>query len=110
MIKILKYGEVANEDIFARVEPGINVEDIVADIIRDVKENGDKALLAYTEKFDKAKLTSLQVTEAEIDEAVAAVEPEFLKILEKAAANIRAYHSRQKREGFEIREENELTI
>ena len=110
MIKILKYGEVANEDIFARVEPGINVEDIVADIIRDVKENGDKALLAYTEKFDKAVLNSLQVTEQEIAEAVDAVEPEFLEVLEKAAANIRAYHARQKREGFEIRQENGVVL
>ncbi len=110
MIKILKYGEVANEDIFARVEPGINVEDIVADIIRDVRENGDKALLAYTEKFDKAVLNSLQVTEQEIAEAVDAVEPEFLEVLEKAAANIRAYHARQKREGFEIREDNGVVL
>ena len=110
MIKILKYGEVANEDIFARVEPGINVEDIVADIIRDVRENGDKALLAYTEKFDKAVLNSLQVTEQEIAEAVDAVEPEYLEVLEKAAANIRAYHARQKREGFEIREDNGVVL
>ena len=41
MIKILKYGEVANSEIFARVMPKINVEDIVADIIYDVRKNGD---------------------------------------------------------------------
>ena len=70
MIKILKYGEVANADIFARVVPEVNVADIVADIIKNVKEKGDKALYEYTEKFDKASLSSLKVTKEEIAEAV----------------------------------------
>ena len=52
MIKILKYGEVANSDIFAREVPTANVSDVVADIIYDVRKNGDAALLSYTEKFD----------------------------------------------------------
>ena len=60
MIKILKYGEVANSDIFARVVPEMNVEAIVTGIIENVKANGDKALFEYCEKFDKAKLTSLE--------------------------------------------------
>ncbi len=100
MIKILKYGQVSNEEIFARKEPAVNVAAIVAEILADVKENGDKAVLAYCEKFDKAKLSSLQVTEAEIEEAFAQVEPEFIRILKKAAENIRAYHSQQVRKGF----------
>ena len=70
MIKILKYGEVANEDIFARVIPTANVEDIVSEIIANVRANGDKALFEYCEKFDKAKLTSLAVSEEELDEAM----------------------------------------
>ena len=49
MIKILKYGQVANKDIFARVEPKVNVEQIVADIIADVRANGDAALYKYCE-------------------------------------------------------------
>ena len=69
MIKILKYGEVENKDIFARVVPEINVEDIVLEIIKDVRENGDTALFKYCEKFDKAKLSTLKVSEEEIDEA-----------------------------------------
>ena len=100
MIQILKYGQVSNEEIFARKEPAVDVAGIVAEILADVKENGDKAVLAYCEKFDKAKLFSLRVTEAEIDEAFSQVEPEFIRILEKAAANIRAYHSQQVRQGF----------
>ena len=50
MIKILKYGEVENKDIFSRVVPEVNVEDIVADIIKNVRENKDKALFEYCEK------------------------------------------------------------
>ena len=92
MIKILKYGEVANADIFARAVPEVNVEDIVTDIIKNVRANGDKALLEYTEMFDKAKLSSLIVTKEEIDEAVASVDEKFIEILKNAAENIRKFH------------------
>ena len=85
MIKILKCGEVANNEIFARTEPTVNVEAVVAEIIENVKANGDKALFEYCKKFDKAELSSLLVSEAEIAEAVASVEPQFLDILERAA-------------------------
>ena len=50
MIKILKYGEIDNKEIFARVTPEVDVEQIVADIIADVRENGDAALFKYGEK------------------------------------------------------------
>ena len=110
MIKILKFGEVRPEEVFARVEPAVNVERIVSDIIEDVKQNGDKALFAYCEKFDHAKLDHLQVTQQEIDEAVATVAPEFLEILKKAAANIRKFHSRQVRNSFIINDENGIVI
>ena len=49
MIKILKYGEVKPEQVFSRVEPAVNVEAIVTDIITNVRKNGDKALYEYTE-------------------------------------------------------------
>ena len=104
MIKILTYGEVANDEIFARVTPTVNVEAIVADIIATVKKDGDKALLAYTEKFDKAKLEELAVTPAERAEAMASVDPAFLAVLRRAADNIRAYHSKQLRDGYAIKE------
>ena len=110
MIKIMKYGEVAAEDIFARVVPEFDVEDIVKGIIKDVRENGDSALYKYCEKFDGARLTSLEVTAEEIDEAVAAVEPEFLRILEKAAANIRKFHEKQARNSFIINDESGVVM
>lgn len=102
MIPILKVGQVPNSEIFARVTPEVDVAAIVADIIADVKANGDKAVKAYCAKFDKAELTSLEVTPEEIQAAVSQVEPEFLDILREAAENIRSFHSRQVRNSFVI--------
>ena len=110
MIRIYPFGEVSPEDVFARVEPKVDVEAIVADIIRTVQEQGDRALYAYTEQFDKARLSSLQVTQEEIDEAVALVDPDFLRILRDAAANIREFHSRQVRNSFLINDRNGVLI
>ena len=100
MIKIMKYGQVPNSEIFARVTPTVDVAGIVTDILYDVRKNGDQAVRAYCAKFDKAELTTLEVSKQEIEEALNQVEPEFLKILEEAAANIRAFHSRQVRNSF----------
>ena len=102
MIKIMKYGQMPNSEIFARVTPAVNVEAVVADIIANVRKNGDRAVLEYNLKFDKADLKSLLVSQEEIDEAFASVEPRFLSILEQAAENIRAFHSKQVRNSFVI--------
>lgn len=110
MIKIMKYSEVKNDEIFARVTPSVNVTDIVAEIIENVKENGDKALFEYCKKFDKAELTSLLVTEEEIDEAMKLVEPKFIEILKKAAKNIRKFHEKQVRNSFIINDEDGIVI
>ena len=110
MIKILKFSQVKAEEVFARAQTAPNVEGIVAEIIENVRKNGDKALFEYCERFDKAKLTSLLVTQEEINQAVASVEPKFLDILQRAAANIRAFHARQVRSSFIINEENGIVI
>lgn len=110
MIKIYKYGEVSNAEIFARDNIASGVEATVSAIIADVVENGDAALYAYAKKFDKADLDSLEVTAAEIDEAVASVDPAFLAILEEAAVNIRAFHEKQVRNSFIINDENGIVI
>lgn len=110
MIKIMKYSEVKNDEIFARVAPSVNVTDIVAEIIENVKANGDKALFEYCKKFDKAELTSLLVTEEEIAEAMNLVEPKFIEILEKAAKNIRKFHEKQVRNSFIINDEDGIVI
>lgn len=110
MIKILKYSEVSNSEIFKRSEPDFDVEDIVADIIYNVRKNGDKAVFEYTEKFDKAKLADLAVKKEEIEEAIKLVEPKFIEILKKAAANITKFHSKQLRNSFIINDENGIVI
>ena len=106
MIRIMKYGEVSNEEIFARSMPTVNVTDVVSNIIRNVREWGDAAVKEYTEKYDKAKLDSLLVTAEEMEEALEKTGPEFMAILEKAAANIRKFHSRQVRNSFIINDED----
>ena len=95
MIRIMKYGEVPNSEIFDRSMPTVNVADTVAEIIRNVRERGDEALREYTEKFDRAKPESITVTPEEMQEAINSMDPDFRRILEKAAANIRKCHSRQ---------------
>ncbi len=110
MIQILKYGEVANDKIFARVSPSFDVAGIVADIIENVKKEGDAALLDYTERFDGVRLDTLAVTSEEMEEALTLVEPEFLEILEKAAKNIRKFHQRQVRNSFILNDEDGIVI
>ena len=102
MIPIYEYGQVPNSEIFARDNIASNVEGAVTEILAQVAARGDEALREYTLRFDKADLANLEVTEAEIDEAFAAVEPEFVAILEQAAANIRAFHEKQRRNSFVV--------
>lgn len=73
--------------------------DRVNAILEDVKENGDKALFAYTERFDGAKIDagSIRVTKEEIEEAYRLVDPALLEVIRKALVNIRSYHEKQKR-------------
>lgn len=110
MIKILRYGEVENKDIFARVEPRVNVEETVTQIIDNVRENGDKALFEYCEKFDGAKLDALEVTKDEILAAVEQTEPQFMEILKKAEKNIRKFHEKQVRNSFIINDEKGIIM
>ena len=100
MIRIMKMGEVAPAEIFARAVPETDVSAVVRDIIADVRANGDEALLRYTEKFDRAKLDTLTVQSEEIREALDAADPEFLRVLNRAAENITLFHQAQKRESF----------
>lgn len=110
MIRILKYGEVANSDIFARAVPTVNVERIVSEIIENVRKRGDAALFEYCKKFDKAELTSLQVSEEEIGEAMAQTAPGLIEIMKKASANIRRFHERQVRNSFIINDEDGVVV
>ena len=110
MIRIMSMGQVPAEEIFNRNIPTSNVSETVAEIIREVRTRGDSALRDYTAKFDGAVLDSLIVSPEEMEEAFKQVEPEFLAVLEKAAANIRKFHSRQVRNSFVINDENGIIM
>ena len=105
MIKIFKYGEVDNGSIFDRTTKAASTEKTVSEIIADVRKRGDTALYEYSEKFDNAKLTSLEVSDEEFDEAQRSVDAEFLKILRDAAENIKRFHGEQVTNGFTIKGE-----
>ncbi len=104
MIKIYKYGQVPNSEIFARDNIASNVEGIVTDIIANVRKNGDTALYEYSKKFDKVDLASLEVSKEEIDEAFAIVDKDFVEVIKEAAQNITDFHKRQVKNSFIISE------
>ncbi len=110
MIRTYKYGEISKEEIFARTESATNVEAVVADIIAKVRCEGDAALKFYSEKFDKVCLDGIEVTEAEIAEAVSMVDERFMEILKKAKKSIYEFHSRQVRNSFLINENEGVII
>lgn len=73
---------------------------VVQEIIDTVRQNGDAALIDYSAKFDQATVTELKVTDAEIEAALAQVDPDFLKVLETAKNNIAEFHEKQISQGF----------
>lgn len=110
MIRTFQYGEVPNETLFIRSPLFTDVGPVVAEILADVQENGDAALLRYTEKFDGAKLDSLLVTQEEVDAAYASVSEEYRAVLRQAAENIAEYHRNQVRPGFVMTRENGVVL
>lgn len=105
MIKITNSDEVSIQEILAdREREQVDVSEVVVAVLEDVRDNGDKALLAFTEKFDRAKLKNMRVSEQEIEDACEEVGQEFIALLEAAAANIRAFHQKQVRQGFVMAE------
>ncbi|HEM3597098.1 TPA: histidinol dehydrogenase [Streptococcus suis] len=79
----------------------VSVEEVVKDIVADVSQNGDEALIRYNQQFDGIHLEQLAVSDEMIDEAFAAIDPQILSALQKAKANIESYHLQQVEKGFE---------
>lgn len=103
MIKIINIDSAEKSEILTRdIKLESGVEAIVADIIKNVKENGDKALKEYSLKFDKAEIENLRVTQKEIDAAYENEDKALIETLEMAKANIWNFHKNQLHEGFEI--------
>ncbi|MDR2421105.1 MAG: histidinol dehydrogenase [Oscillospiraceae bacterium] len=100
MIKIAEYKDLSAEELRPRGASEPDVARVVAGIVADVRGRGDEALREYSLKFDGAAPEPPEVTRAEWDRAVDAVEPEILRIFERARGNIEAFHVSQKRLDF----------
>ena len=103
MIKIYNDAELAVSEVLKRSVAAQDVYKIVGDIIADVRKRGDEALFEYTKRFDGATVNSLKVSEAEIKKAYSEVDDELISIMKEAAENIKAYHIKQLRSGYEIK-------
>jgi len=100
MIKIYKYEDMNSSDIFLRVADSVDVSDTVAQIISNVRKNGDSALIEYGKKFDRADITSLEVSADEIETAFNSADPKLIEVIKEAAVNIEKFHRNQLRSGF----------
>ena len=105
MIKILKKGEYALDDVLIRDRSGRDVSSVVADIIFGVKMGGDPTLINYCRTLDGADITSLELTKEEIDAAVAEVPEDVKNTLQEAADRIAYYHKAQVKEGYTLEED-----
>ena len=110
MIRIMQYSAASENEIFARSSSSADVSAPVAAIIKDVRERGDEALWNFTLRFDGVEISSIEVPKNEIEKAAESVDKAFLEVLQKAAENIRAYHSNQVREGFEIKQADGVVL
>jgi histidinol dehydrogenase len=104
-LKIIK-GFRSAKAILSRQAPvevlGDDQEQVVRQIINEVRNRGDAALFDYTEKFDGVKLTALEVNKKQITNAYREVNKELVSALKLAAKRIRSFHLRQKRRIWRI--------
>src|SRR5690349_14469011 len=84
-IRVLRRAQADIEDIADKVKP----------ILENVRLHGDEALLNYARRFDKADLTSLKVSQAEFEEAVAATDPVLKAAIDHCITNVRRFHEEQ---------------
>ena len=105
MLKLLEINESNKQKLITELkerceETEQEIVVSVKGILSKVKDEGDKALFELTKNFDKVDLTSLEVSEKELDECFGKVEENFIQALKEAKVNIEAYHEKQKANGF----------
>lgn len=110
MIRIYNVKEITGTRILNRSAELPDVSEQVRRIISDVRENGDRALYGYTERFDGVKLASLEVGAGKIDEAYDRTDEKLKSVMRKAKENIAAFHEKQKRNGYRIDKENGIVL
>lgn len=99
--KSQEIAQLLYEEQIALTAETVSVEEVVKDIVADVAQNGDEALIRYNQQFDGIHVEQLAVSDEMIDEAFAAIDPQILSALQKAKANIESYHLQQVEKGFE---------
>ena len=111
MIRIYEFDKLSPEEILNRdIQAEEDVSAAVDAVLAEVREKGDAALFAYTERFDGVALTDLQVSEEEIEAAWASLDPDFIKTLEMAAENIRQFHQLQVHRDFRLEKEGGIVM
>ncbi|MBR5618744.1 MAG: histidinol dehydrogenase, partial [Clostridia bacterium] len=109
MIRTITYTS-PDDLLFLKRGDAADVTALVRGVLEDVQKNGDAALYAYSRKFDKVDLDALEVTQAEIDEAFAAVDDAFLAVLREAKENITAFHKHQIENGFTVHDKDGVIL
>ena len=110
MLKIFDLSKDKESDILKiiqnRDDEGRDVLNVVNNILKDIRKNGDKSLNYYTKQFDKVDIDNLRVSNEEIEEAFTKVEEDFINAMKLAINNIEEYHKKQVRSGYSIEKEN----
>ena len=106
-MKVIKLTEDTRQDILDKLlkrSPNnySEYENVVADIIANVRTRGDQAVFEYTKKFDRWEINAdnLRVTESETEEAFGLIDRQFIEVMKKSAANIEAFHKKQLRNSW----------
>ena len=100
-MRIFRFAELTEADFLNRkIDDYAEYEPAVKEIIARVRAEGDSALRFYADKFDGGAPASFELSEEDKKAALARVSEEYKEMLKRAAANIREFHERQKREGF----------
>lgn len=110
VIRVVPYTDVSREELTKVRGSHADVSAVVSEILRNVREEGDTALIRYTERFDHVRLDTLKVSDEEYSFTLSRVEPEFIEVLEQAAANISRYHEQQRRKNYLITAENGVIL
>lgn len=109
-MKIISYEEFQVNGQTSDIEKYKEIDEIVLNIIKNVRLKGDRALFQYARKFDRVTLESLLVEDEEFEEAEQLVSAEFKKSVEVAANNIREFHQHQVEKSWFFHKENGITL
>ncbi|MAS83806.1 MAG: histidinol dehydrogenase [Legionellales bacterium] len=116
----MKYLDTSSSDfkkslssqIKSNSEPNDEISMVVSEIVKDIRDRGDEALLEYTNQYDRlsAQLKNLEITKSEIDTALSRISDSMRESLENAIKRIRSFHEKQKQETWTYTDEDGNTL